>query len=98
MVRPAPPEAELAGHAEPEIPLGDRGLIIINESLCKGCSLCVVHCPPEVLSLASGFNPFGYHPAAYTGEGCTGCAICFYVCPEPGAISVYRREGKEEKK
>jgi Fe-S-cluster-containing hydrogenase component 2 len=31
------------------------------------------------------------HPAHYTGEDCTGCGICFYCCPEPGAITVYRR-------
>jgi len=23
-------------------------------------------------------------------EDCTGCGICFYCCPEPGAITVYR--------
>jgi Fe-S-cluster-containing hydrogenase component 2 len=27
----------------------------------------------------------------YTGEGCTGCGICFYACPEPGAIRVYKK-------
>jgi len=30
------------------------------------------------------------HPATYSGEGCTGCGACFYCCPEPGAITVYR--------
>jgi hypothetical protein len=30
------------------------------------------------------------HPAHYTGCDCTGCGICFYCCPEPGAITVYR--------
>jgi 2-oxoglutarate ferredoxin oxidoreductase subunit delta len=30
------------------------------------------------------------HPAQYTGHDCTGCGICFYCCPEPGAITVYR--------
>jgi Fe-S-cluster-containing hydrogenase component 2 len=27
----------------------------------------------------------------YVGEGCTGCGICFYACPEPGAIKVYKK-------
>ena len=31
------------------------------------------------------------HPARYTGHDCTGCGICFYCCPEPGAITVFRR-------
>jgi 2-oxoglutarate ferredoxin oxidoreductase subunit delta len=35
-------------------------------------------------------NSYGVHPAKYTGEHCTGCGICFYACPEPGAITVYR--------
>jgi NAD-dependent dihydropyrimidine dehydrogenase PreA subunit len=38
----------------------------------------------------SELNAYGVHPAHYKGEGCTGCGICFYVCPEPGAITVYR--------
>jgi ferredoxin len=32
----------------------------------------------------------GVHPARYKGEGCTGCGVCYYCCPEPGAITVYR--------
>jgi NAD-dependent dihydropyrimidine dehydrogenase PreA subunit len=32
----------------------------------------------------------GYHPSSYVGDGCTGCGICFYACPEPGAIAVYK--------
>jgi NAD-dependent dihydropyrimidine dehydrogenase PreA subunit len=35
-------------------------------------------------------NHYGYHPAEYLGGGCTGCGICFFVCPEPGAIVVLR--------
>jgi NAD-dependent dihydropyrimidine dehydrogenase PreA subunit len=33
----------------------------------------------------------GYHPAEYIGVECTGCGVCFYVCPEPAAITVYKR-------
>jgi MinD superfamily P-loop ATPase len=35
-------------------------------------------------------NAYGVHPARYAGEGCTGCGICYYCCPEPGAITVMR--------
>lgn len=68
-----------------------RGMVIIREEECKGCELCVDACPVDVLSLASGLNSRGYHPSVYSGEGCTGCGVCFYVCPEPGAITVYKR-------
>jgi NAD-dependent dihydropyrimidine dehydrogenase PreA subunit len=95
MVPTTSPAVPVGHKAEPEIPPGDRGLVVIDQDLCKGCSLCVLFCPPKVISLAESLNPHGYHPATYAGAGCTGCAICFYVCPEPGTISVYRRE--EEK-
>jgi NAD-dependent dihydropyrimidine dehydrogenase PreA subunit len=35
-------------------------------------------------------NHYGYRTAVYAGAGCTGCGICFMVCPEPGAITVLR--------
>jgi NAD-dependent dihydropyrimidine dehydrogenase PreA subunit len=47
-------------------------------------------CPPKVLELEPGLNAYGVHPAHYQGMGCTGCGICFYTCPEPGAITVYK--------
>ncbi|HLH08901.1 MAG TPA: 4Fe-4S dicluster domain-containing protein, partial [Terriglobales bacterium] len=56
----------------------------------KGCGLCVESCPPKVLHLEEGLNQYGIHAAGYSGDGCTGCGICFYCCPEPGAITVYR--------
>jgi 2-oxoglutarate ferredoxin oxidoreductase subunit delta len=64
--------------------------VVIEPEMCKGCSLCVNICPPEVLVLSEGLNHMGYHPASYAGEGCTGCGVCFYACPEPGAITVYK--------
>jgi len=38
--------------------------------------------------MADRLNSRGVKPAEYVGEGCTGCAICFYNCPEPYAIIV----------
>ena len=49
-------------------------------------------CTPGVLRLAVHLNRYGYHPAVYDGQGCTGCGLCFFACPEPGAITVYRRK------
>ena len=68
----------------------DRGLVRMNSEECKGCSLCVEACPPKVLGLAEHLSQYGYHPAEYLGAGYTGCGICFFVCPEPGAITVLR--------
>ena len=40
-------------------------------------------------------NKQGYHPAQYTGSGCTACGNCFYTCPEPGAVKVLRLAKKQ---
>lgn len=74
----------------------DRGDIKIASHLCKGCCLCVVSCPPQVLSQSRFLNRQGYYAVAYSGSGCTGCGICFYVCPEPGAITVLVRKDDKE--
>jgi 2-oxoglutarate ferredoxin oxidoreductase subunit delta len=69
----------------------DKGAIATNAEECKGCGLCVEACTPGVLRLAEHLNRYGYHPAIYIGHGCTACGLCFYVCPEPGGIRVYKR-------
>lgn len=69
----------------------DKGTVTLNPDECKGCGLCVEACTPRVLRLAEHLNRYGYHPAIYSGHGCTACALCFYVCPEPGGIRVFKR-------
>ena len=69
----------------------EKADVIISPEHCKGCGLCVMVCPKEVLSLQPGFNSQGYHPAAYSGENCNGCGYCFYACPEPAAVTVYKK-------
>ena len=63
----------------------------IAKDQCKGCELCVIECPKDVLVMSDEINQLGYPIAKYTGDGCTGCAICFYACPEPGTITVYKK-------
>jgi 2-oxoglutarate ferredoxin oxidoreductase subunit delta len=46
------------------------------------------------MELGTELNAYGAHPAHYTGHDCSGCGICFYCCPEPGAIMVYRIKAK----
>jgi len=66
-------------------------MVVIREEECKGCELCIDACPVNVLEMSAELNSHGYHPSTYIGEGCTGCGVCFYVCPEPGALTVYKR-------
>jgi NAD-dependent dihydropyrimidine dehydrogenase PreA subunit len=52
--------------------------------------LCVESCPVCGMHLSDRLNGRGYHFGQYQGHGCTGCGVCFYACPEPGAITVFK--------
>lgn len=58
--------------------------ITVNESLCKGCEMCVNACPKGIIALAMDrINQKGYHPAALTDpDGCIGCKSCAIMCPD----------------
>ena len=67
-----------------------RGAIEVDIERCKGCKVCVVSCPFNVLDLAKEVNGKGYNYAYMKNpEACTGCTSCALVCPD-GVISVYR--------
>ena len=61
----------------------------IDSLECKACGRCVAVCPKKVLALGDKLNARGYRYVEYAGEGCIGCANCFYACPEPNAIEVH---------
>ena len=67
------------------------GAVEIDTNRCKGCNLCVVACPADVLSLPpTEVNDRGYHFAyAVSEEKCVGCGSCAAVCPD-ACIEVYR--------
>ncbi|MBE0430272.1 MAG: 4Fe-4S binding protein [Dehalococcoidia bacterium] len=69
-----------------------RGAIIVDKERCKGCGLCLVFCPQDVLAFSGEHNRSSYdvvcmkHP-----EQCTGCGFCAQTCPDI-AIEVYRQK------
>ncbi|GLY24643.1 4Fe-4S dicluster domain-containing protein [Micromonospora sp. NBRC 101691] len=65
-----------------------RGTLVIDTEKCKGCDLCVLACPPQVLVMSAGVNEMGYRFPELT-PGCTGCTACQMVCPD-FVFSVYR--------
>ncbi len=68
-----------------------KGYVEIDIEQCKGCNLCVLHCPTECLALnTTETNSYGLHFAYLVDEEkCIGCANCGGICPE-GAITVFR--------
>ena len=58
-----------------------RGTVTIDTHLCKGCELCIVACPPQVLVMSEEVNQLGYrYPKLLAG--CTGCLACLQLCPD----------------
>jgi len=68
-----------------------KGAIVVDTERCKGCNLCVVACPLNVLSLTKKeVNIKGYNFAQQVLEDtCNGWSSCATVCPD-GCITVYK--------
>ncbi len=73
-----------------------KGAIVIDTDRCKGCMLCMVACPKQVIELVERkVNVHGYpYVSAVRPDECTGCASCGIVCPD-GCITVYRKKVEE---
>ena len=54
-----------------------KGAVVVNTERCKGCNLCVVTCPSDVLEL---------HPREVNNIGCASCGL---VCPD-GCLTIYK--------
>jgi 2-oxoglutarate ferredoxin oxidoreductase subunit delta len=67
-----------------------KGSVVIDTDRCKGCDLCVVACPADVLVLGKEVNVKGYrYSQVVAPDDCIGCANCGQVCPD-GCITVYK--------
>lgn len=69
------------------------GYVVVDTDKCKGCDLCVVSCPTDVLELEPReVNDRGYHYVYMKNPNdCIGCANCGYVCPD-ACLTISRRE------
>jgi len=68
----------------------------INKDRCKGCGLCIIHCPLKSLELSSQLNKRGVKFARLKqGAKCTGCGLCFIMCPDT-CIKITKEEKSEK--
>lgn len=70
-----------------------RFLTKIDGGRCKGCELCVVACPQNIIIIDDvTINSKGYNPARVTEvDKCIGCVNCALMCPD-GAIKIYKHD------
>ncbi len=66
--------------------------IVINRDWCKGCGICVVFCPKQVLELDNKDKSTVVKP-----EDCICCGLCELRCPDL-AIEVVIEQDEENGK
>ena len=65
-----------------------KGAIVVDTDRCKGCQLCIVACPKDVIALAQkkvNVHGYPYTESARPDDCYWLCCLC-YGCPD-GCIS-----------
>jgi 2-oxoglutarate ferredoxin oxidoreductase subunit delta len=69
-------------------PAPPRGVVVVHPARCKGCELCVEHCPVRVLELSADFNDAGYHYPVLARDACIACQACSAICPDLAIFAI----------
>jgi len=69
-----------------------QGKPVFDEERCKGCELCTMVCPVNIVQMSKKINSKGYQPATVTDASkCIACMRCAQMCPDV-AIEIYREK------
>lgn len=70
----------------------------INETLCKGCSICVEFCPKDVFEESAQVGARGYFvPVVAKPQDCSACMLCEHLCPELAITIVAGKKPRKSK-
>jgi len=73
----------------------NRYSLVVNETWCKGCRICVDLCPTGVLAMVEAPDRWeGAIVKVVKMDACNGCGICEVECPD-FAITSYAPEKKK---
>ncbi len=66
--------------------------IVIDDSKCKACYLCVDECPKKLIKVSNKTNKLGDKIVEFCDEKgeCLGCAMCATRCPDLAIKEVYK--------
>ncbi|MCC6477028.1 4Fe-4S binding protein [bacterium] len=69
--------------------------LVVNETWCKGCKICVDMCPTKTLAMVEAPDRWeGSIVKVVAMDACTGCGVCEAECPD-FAIVVHAPEKKK---
>mgnify|MGYP004705811471 FL=1 len=66
--------------------------IVIDESKCKACYLCMKECPKKLIKISERTNKLGNRVVEFDDpkHECLGCAMCATRCPDLAITEVYK--------
>lgn len=70
-----------------------RLVAAIDDNLCISCDACLISCSDGAYQAISVGKDGGYQ--VNTGR-CTGCSLCYHVCPVEGCIRMTPRDGVDK--
>ncbi len=68
--------------------------IVIDQSKCKACYLCMDECPKKLIKVSDVTNKLGDRVVEFQdpNKECLGCAMCATRCPDLAITKVYKGE------